>query len=80
MMPDGTLSGSALSMLQAVANCVNFADIELAEAINMASLYPAQLADLSTKGKVEAGFEADLIIFDAGLNHIFTVFKGKVHN
>lgn len=80
VMPDGTLSGSALSMLQAVANCVNFAGIELAEAVNMASLYPAQLANLSTKGKVEAGFEADLIIFDAGLNHKFTVFKGKVHN
>lgn len=80
VMPDGTLSGSALSMLQAVANCVNFAGIELAEAVNMASLYPAQLANLSTKGKVEAGFEADLIIFDAGLNHRFTVFKGKVHN
>ncbi|WP_342646687.1 N-acetylglucosamine-6-phosphate deacetylase [Mucilaginibacter sp. CSA2-8R] len=80
VMPDGTLSGSALSMLQAVANCVNFAGIELSEAINMASLYPAQLANLSTKGKVEAGFEADLIIFDAGLNHKFTVFKGKVHN
>lgn len=80
VMPDGTLSGSALSMLQAVANCVNFAGIELAEAVNMASLYPAQLANLSTKGKVEAGFEADLIIFDAGLNHKFTVFKGKLHN
>ena len=80
VMPDGTLSGSALSMLLAVANCVNFADIELAEAVNMASLYPAQLTNLSTKGKVEAGFEADLIIFDAGLNHKFTVFKGKVHN
>ncbi len=80
VMPDGTLSGSALSMLQAVSNCVNFAGIDLAEAVNMASLYPAQLANLSTKGKVEAGFEADLIIFDAGLNHKFTVFKGKVHN
>jgi N-acetylglucosamine-6-phosphate deacetylase len=80
VMPDGTLSGSALSMLQAVANCVNYAGIELAEAVNMASLYPAQLANLSTKGKVEAGFEADLIIFDAGLNHKFTLFKGKLHN
>lgn len=77
VMPDGTLSGSALSMLKAVQNCVAYAGIDLAEAVNMASLYPAQLAGLATKGKVEAGYDADLIIFDAEFNTAFTIYKGK---
>jgi N-acetylglucosamine-6-phosphate deacetylase len=76
VMPDGTLSGSCLTMLQAVANCVTHVGIELAEAINMASLYPAQLAKLPKKGKVEKGFDADMIIFDADYKHLATIFKG----
>jgi N-acetylglucosamine-6-phosphate deacetylase len=76
VMPNGTLSGSALSMLKAVKNCVEKANISLPEAINMASLYPAQLAVLKTKGKVEAGYDADLIIFDSKLNLHFAIFKG----
>ena len=77
VMPDGTLSGSALTMLSAIKNCVNNVDISLPEAVNMASLYPAQLASLKTKGKVEAGYDADLIIFDAEFNPGFTIYKGK---
>ncbi|HXH99722.1 MAG TPA: N-acetylglucosamine-6-phosphate deacetylase [Sphingobacteriaceae bacterium] len=66
-MPDGTLSGSALSMLQAVKNCINEAGIQLSEAINMASLYPAKLIKSLNKGKVEASYSADLIAFDKNL-------------
>ena len=63
VMPDGTLSGSSLTMLKAVENCVKHVGINLAEAINMASLYPAQLAGLNN-GRIEQGFNADLIIFN----------------
>jgi N-acetylglucosamine-6-phosphate deacetylase len=77
VMPDGTLSGSALTMLTAVKNCVKQVNISLPEAVNMASLYPAQLASLKTKGKVEAGYDADLIIFDTEFNPVFTIYKGK---
>jgi N-acetylglucosamine-6-phosphate deacetylase len=79
-MPDGTLSGSALTLLKAVSNCVQHAGIQLPEAVNMASLYPAQLAGLPGKGKVEAGYDADLIIFDPEFNLLFTIFKGKINN
>jgi N-acetylglucosamine-6-phosphate deacetylase len=76
VMPDGTLSGSCLTMLKAVENCVNHIGIPLAEAINMASLYPAQLADVN-KGKVEAGYDADLIVFDSSYNVKATYLAGK---
>jgi N-acetylglucosamine-6-phosphate deacetylase len=80
VMPDGTLSGSALTMLKAVKNCVNHAGITLTEAVNMAALYPAMLAQMETKGKVEAGYNADLIIFDQELNHSLTIYKGEPHH
>jgi N-acetylglucosamine-6-phosphate deacetylase len=76
VMPDGTLSGSCLTMLKAVENCVNHIDIPLAEAVNMASLYPAQLAGVN-KGKVEAGYDADLIVFDGSYNVKATYLGGK---
>jgi len=63
-MPDGTLSGSALTMLSAVRNCYHEAGIALSEAINMASLYPARLIQSSDRGKIEAGYNADLVAFD----------------
>ena len=72
-----TLSGSCLTMLKAVQNCVEYAGISLAEAINMASLYPAQLASLIKKGKIEAGFDADLVVFSDSFEVLATVFKGN---
>jgi N-acetylglucosamine-6-phosphate deacetylase len=76
VMPDGTLSGSCLTMLKAVQNGVEHVGINLAEAINMASLYPAQLALLTTKGKIVAGYDADLIVFNDSFEVQGTVFKG----
>ncbi len=78
VMPDGTLSGSALTMLKGVQNCVDYADISLAEAINMASLYPAQLLKDETKGQVKKGCRADFIVFNADLEHVHTVFNGQI--
>ena len=76
-MPDGTLSGSCLTMLKAVENCVKRAGIDLAEAVNMASLYPAQLAGQTKKGKIEKGFDADLVIFNSGFEVTGTILKGN---
>jgi N-acetylglucosamine-6-phosphate deacetylase len=77
VMPDGTLSGSCLTMLKAAENCVKHIGVTLAEAINMASLYPAQLAGVN-KGKVEAGYDADLIVFDEAYNVKATFLAGKL--
>jgi len=77
VMPDGTLSGSCLTMLKAVQNCVEQVGIGLAEAVNMASLYPAQLASLTKKGKIAAGFDAGLIVFNDDFEVQGTVFQGN---
>ncbi|MEC3877987.1 N-acetylglucosamine-6-phosphate deacetylase [Parapedobacter sp. 10938] len=63
-LPDGTLSGSALTMMQAVANCVRYAKIPLEEALRMATLYPASLIGADNLGRITAGATANLVIFD----------------
>jgi N-acetylglucosamine-6-phosphate deacetylase len=77
VMPDGTLSGSCLTMLKAVENGVKEVGIPLAEAVNMASLYPAQLAGQTKNGRIEAGFYADLILFDDEFKVTGTMLKGE---
>ncbi|RXK61000.1 N-acetylglucosamine-6-phosphate deacetylase [Lacibacter luteus] len=62
VLPDGTLSGSALTMMRAVNNCVQHAGIEFDEALRMASLYPARVANLLQYGKIEEGFVADFAV------------------
>ncbi|GAA3981558.1 N-acetylglucosamine-6-phosphate deacetylase [Mucilaginibacter dorajii] len=78
VMPDGTLSGSSLTMLKAVENCVKQVGIDLVEAINMASLYPAQLAKQTKKGKIEKGFDADMVVFNADFEVEVTILNGHL--
>lgn len=61
----GILSGSALTMLQAVKNCIK-AGIDLGEAIRMASLYPAKMLGLSA-GLIQVGSVADLLMLDENI-------------
>ncbi|NNU34469.1 amidohydrolase family protein [Mucilaginibacter sp. S1162] len=76
VMPDGTLSGSCLTMLKAVQNCVERVGIDLAEAVDMASLYPAQLIKSATTGKISQGFDANLVVFNDAFKLVNVIFKG----
>ncbi|KQN37939.1 N-acetylglucosamine-6-phosphate deacetylase [Pedobacter sp. Leaf41] len=78
VMPDGTLSGSSLTMLQAIKNCVKYCEIALSEAINMATVYPAKLIGIETLiGKIESGSDANLVIVDKDLNLKRVIFQGE---
>lgn len=77
VMPDGTLSGSSLTMLQAVKNCVAHCDITLEDALKMSALYPAQLIGEEKRiGKIGKGYQADLLILDGELNLKKVIAKG----
>lgn len=77
-LPDGTLSGSTLTLLTAVKNCVEHAEIPLDEALRMASTYPAQVMNLADRGKIEAGLKANLTIFSPDYQPAFTVLNGEM--
>lgn len=60
----GVLSGSALTMREAIENCVNQAGIPLEEAIRMATVYPAEVVHLSHEiGSIEVGKKASFFHF-----------------
>lgn len=64
-LPDGTLAGADLDLPQAIRNCVSLLGLELAEALRMASLYPAQFLGLDHRyGRIAPGYAADLTLLD----------------
>lgn len=66
----GILSGSALTMAKAVQNLVNFAGIELGEALRMCSLYPAKLFGLQCNGKIEKGYSSRILVLNKKMEAI----------
>ena len=79
-LPDGTLSGSCLTLVQAVKNCVEHVEIPLDEALRMASTYPAKLIDAKNLGKIEPGYKANLTILSKDYHLKYTVLNGKILN
>lgn len=68
VVADGTLSGSALTMIQAVRNCAAHAGIALEEALRMASLYPARVLGLDhALGRIAPQYRAELLWLDQAL-------------
>ncbi len=65
---NGILSGSALTMAKSAQNLVQKVGIELDEALRMVSLYPAQVMKKADHmGKIEKGYEANLVMLDDSL-------------
>ena len=61
----GILSGSALNMSQALKNLVEFAGIDLDEALRMCSLYPAKVLKKDQQiGWIKKGFPAAMVVLD----------------
>lgn len=79
-LPDGTLSGSRLTLLKAVRNCVEKAGISLDEALRMASTYPAKVIGANNIGKIEPGYKANLLVFTNNFEPKYTVLEGKLYN
>ncbi|WP_394134163.1 N-acetylglucosamine-6-phosphate deacetylase [Aliivibrio fischeri] len=75
---NGTLGGSALTMIEAVQNTVEHVGIALDEALRMATLYPAQAMGLDNKlGRIKKNMVANLAIFDRDFNVKATVVNGQ---
>ncbi|MDD6204602.1 MAG: N-acetylglucosamine-6-phosphate deacetylase [Firmicutes bacterium] len=75
-LSDGTIAGSSATLLDCVKTAVRFG-IPFDDSVKMASETPANMLGIK-KGRIEKGYDADLVI----LNEDFTVYKtiiaGKV--
>ncbi len=74
---DGRLAGSDTDMASAVRNTVQMVGVGLPEAVRMASQYPAAFLGLDRElGRIAAGYRANLVLADDGLNVIETWIEG----
>jgi N-acetylglucosamine-6-phosphate deacetylase len=74
-LPDGTLSGSCMTMISTFKNAVEKAGISLEESLKMCSTYPAGLLKDPFLGKIQAGQQADFnVINRKTLELVFSVF------
>jgi len=75
---NGTLSGSALTMIEGVCNLVEHASIALDEALRMATLYPARAIGVEKQlGTIENGKVANLTVFTHDYKIIKTIVNGN---
>jgi len=78
-LQDGTLAGSVLTLNKAVKNMLNYCDLEIYEAVTMASLIPAKVINMDNKkGSLEVGKDADIIIIDKEIDVYFAIVEGNV--
>ncbi len=78
-LEDGTVAGSVLHLNKGVWNVYTNSDIPLYECVNCASLNPATTLGLDkTKGSLEIGKDADIIITDGEFNVEKTIIGGKI--
>ncbi len=78
-LEDGTIAGSVLQLNKGVWNVFTNSDIPLNECVNCASLNPATVIGIdNTKGSLEKGKYADIIITDDEFNVKKTIIGGKI--
>ncbi len=78
-LADGTLAGSVLTMDRAFHNMQRMTHVSLRDAVCMLSWNPAQAAHIQDrKGLLEAGYDADLLIWDRELRLQATLCRGAV--
>lgn len=65
-LPDGTIAGSSSTLLDCVKAAISFG-IPKADAFKMASETPANCIGVK-KGRLEVGYDADIIVLDKNLN------------
>lgn len=75
---DGTLASSTLTMFKALKLMMQFINIPLEEAIDMATINPAKVIGIEQDyGSISVGKIADLLILDNNLNIETIIHKGK---
>jgi N-acetylglucosamine-6-phosphate deacetylase len=76
-LDDGRLAGSSNKMNTMMKNCIQKAHIDLETMINASSANPAKLLGFDSKGHLEVGYDADVVICDDDFNVKQTYILGR---
>ena len=78
-LADGTIAGSVLTMDRAVYNYAQNNNIHVWQAVQCATITPAQSIGLAEKiGSISAGKQADIVLFDDAVNISMTIRRGRL--
>jgi len=77
-LSSGALAGSILTMDQAVRNMKQSTDCSMKELVSMSSTNAAKQLNLTHKGYIGEGYDADLVILDMELNVQKTICRGNI--
>jgi len=79
-LPDrSSFAGSVATADRLVRTMISKAEVPLMDAIKMITATPAGILKISDKkGSIEAGKDADIVIFDENINVQTTIIKGKI--
>jgi len=78
-LSDGKLAGSVLTMDKAVQNVMKFANLDLQQAVRLATLNPARTVGLpSNLGSLVPGASADMVALSPGGEVRTTIVRGQV--
>lgn len=76
-LSDGTLASSTVTMNAALRNTVENG-ISLVDAVQMASVTPANVLGLENKGGILPGKDADMVLVDGNFDVVWTMVGGEV--
>lgn len=75
---EGGLAGSSLTMIEALANAVKFTGMDIADVVPALTIHPAaQIGVHESKGTIEQGKDADLILVSEDFKVLRTFVQGK---
>ncbi len=77
VLSDGTLAGSDVDMASTIRYGVTYLELTLAEALRMATLYPARFLRLADRGHLSPGARADLVHFTDAIDVTATWLNGE---
>jgi N-acetylglucosamine-6-phosphate deacetylase len=74
----GVLAGSVLTLSKAIKNMVDWTDVSVNQAVNMASLNPARVLGLEKEfGSIRRGKLANIAVLDREFQVLDTILRGK---
>jgi len=76
-LPGGKLAGSSLTMAGAVRNMARLAELEIPQALRLASLNPARILGMPDNGRVAEGCDADIVLFSRELEPRLVLVGGE---